>query len=88
VIGQEDFIIIDTNVLVEVLRNEDKGRPVEETYLSNRAERPLISMISLAFASWCASPEGRRRRRSADGSGRPLPGAPSGERSGHFRPDP
>jgi hypothetical protein len=27
-----------------------------------------------AIASWCAIPEGRRRRRSADGAGRPPPG--------------
>jgi len=47
VIGQEDFIHIDTNVLVEVLRDKDKGRRIAETYLSKRAERPLISMISV-----------------------------------------
>ncbi len=46
-IGPEDLILIDTNVLVEVLRNKDKGRRIAETYLSKRAERPLISMISV-----------------------------------------
>jgi len=47
VIGREDFILIDTNVLVEVLRNKDKGRRIAETYLSKGAERPLISTISV-----------------------------------------
>jgi len=42
----------------------------------------LFYFFSLAIASWCAIPEGRRRRRSAEGRADLLPGAPSGERSG------
>jgi tRNA(fMet)-specific endonuclease VapC len=48
VIGPEDLLLLDTNVLLYLLRGKDEGRYIKETYgLDRRAERPLISIITV-----------------------------------------
>ena len=59
--------LIDTNVLVHVLRNKATGRRIQENYdLTNRPERPLLCSIVegelLAFAIQRNWAERRRRQ--------------------------
>jgi predicted nucleic acid-binding protein len=42
-----DILVLDTSVVVDVARNNRSGQEILETYsLKNRADRPLISVIT------------------------------------------
>lgn len=46
-ISPTDILILDTSVVVDVARNNRSGHAILETYsLRNRADRPLISIIT------------------------------------------
>ena len=46
-ISDSDILVLDTSVVVDVARNNRSGQAVLETYsLKNRADRPLISVIT------------------------------------------
>jgi tRNA(fMet)-specific endonuclease VapC len=48
VIPVDSLIFLDTNILVEVIRNNAVGQHVISTYgLRERAEKPLISVVTL-----------------------------------------
>ncbi len=51
-----DLVLLDTNVLIHVLRGKDTGKHIDATYrLSKRIDKPLISVVTvgecLAFAA-------------------------------------
>lgn len=46
-ISDSDILVLDTSVVVDVARNNRSGQAILETYsLKNRADRPLISVIT------------------------------------------
>ena len=46
-ISPTDILVLDTSVVVDVARNNRSGQAILETYsLKNRADRPLISVIT------------------------------------------
>jgi len=47
VIADDDLVLLDTNVLVEVFRNRQKGRWLKDHYLGALRRRPLLSIISV-----------------------------------------
>jgi len=46
-ISESDILVLDTSVVVDVARNNRSGQAILENYsLKNRADRPLISVIT------------------------------------------
>lgn len=42
------LVVLDTNVLVELMRNKDKGKHIQKKYdLLNRKEKPLICVVTI-----------------------------------------
>jgi tRNA(fMet)-specific endonuclease VapC len=48
VIAPDDLIVLDTNVILHLLRGKAAGQWIKQTYqLDSRIERPLVSMIAV-----------------------------------------
>jgi tRNA(fMet)-specific endonuclease VapC len=48
VIGPDELVLLDTGVLLHLLRGKALGRKIEKDYnLSKRPERPLISVVTV-----------------------------------------
>lgn len=47
-ISDSDILVLDTSVVVDIARNNRSGQTILDTYsLKNRADRPLISIITI-----------------------------------------
>ena len=47
-IAPDDLIVLDTNVILHLLRGKAAGQWIKQTYqLDSRTERPLVSMIAV-----------------------------------------
>jgi len=65
-ISPDRLILLDTNVLIHLIRGDAIGAAIDERYgLRNRPERPLISIVTVGevmkFAEWRGWGEGKRR---------------------------
>ena len=50
-IPADALVLLDTNVLVHLIRQNDLGRQIDANHnLSNRTERPLISVVTIGEA--------------------------------------
>ncbi len=47
-ISDSDILVLDTSVVVDIARNNRSGQTILDIYsLKNRADRPLISIITI-----------------------------------------
>lgn len=51
-VAGQDLLILDTNVLIHVIRNSTLGNRIQEEFdLRGRAERPLMSIVTVVKLS-------------------------------------